>query len=165
MYRITLKRRFTGNIVMMAVVLSTVVVAGVRAAPLTLLETSELIVETAKGRFAFTVELARTWEQKTQGLQGRHRLASNAGMLFDYQPPQLTVMWMKNTYLALDIIFIAADGRIINIVQRTTPLSPAKIRSDRPARAVLEVNAGTVAWLGILPGNRVLHPIFGVTAR
>ncbi len=155
-----MKHRFAVNIVMITAVVSTTVVFGVRAAPLEPFETSELIVETARGRFAFTVELARTWEQKMQGLQGRRRLAPNAGMLFDYQPPQRTVMWMKNTYLPLDIIFIAADGHIINIVQRTVPLSPAKIRSDWPARAVLEVNAGTVARLGILPGNRVVHPIF-----
>lgn len=160
-HKITVKHRFAGNMLMMAAVVSTAVVFGVRAAPLAPFETSELTVETARGRFVFTVELARTWEQKMQGLQGRRRLAPNAGMLFDFQPPRLAVMWMKNTFLPLDMIFIAADGRIINIVQRTVPLSPAKIRSDWPARAVLEVNAGTVARLGILPGNRVIHPFFG----
>ena len=69
-------------------------------------------------------------------------------------------MWMKNTLIPLDMLFIESDGRIAKIVERTVPLSLASIASERPVRAVLELNAGTAARLGIQPGDRVLHPAF-----
>ena len=122
---------------------------------------SEATVVTAAGnRYAFRVELARTPEERVQGLQERQTLAADAGMLFDFAAPQPVTMWMKNTPLALDMIFIAADGRIVNIARDTTPRSLKVIESDGPVRGVLEVRAGTTARLGIRPGDRVVHEIF-----
>ena len=121
---------------------------------------SRLTVETVRGRFAFTVEVADTGARRTQGLQGRRTLATNAGMLFDFQTPQMVSMWMKDTYLPLDMIFVAADGGILNIAERTVPHSLIPVASAGEALAVLEVNAGTVARLGIRPGDRIYHPIF-----
>ena len=128
-------------------------------------ETSRLVVASAGGRHVFTVELAVSAAQRSQGLQNRRRLASDAGMLFDFEAAQPIFFWMKNTYLPLDIMFIADDGRIINIARDTTPLSPAKITSSGPARAVLEVNAGTAKRLGIEAGDSVEHPIFTSQAK
>lgn len=117
-------------------------------------------VVTAGGRYDFTVELAIDDRQRAQGLMGRPALAPGAGMLFDFKVPQPVTMWMKNTHIALDMLFIDASGRIANIVENTQPMSLATIASSRPVRAVLELNAGTARRLGVKPGDRVLHPIF-----
>jgi len=98
-----------------------------------------------------------------QGLQGRRRLAADAGMLFDFGRPVPVMMWMKDTHVSLDMLFIDAEGRVVNIARGTVPFSLTPIRSAGPVRAVLEVNAGTAARLGIKPGDRVLHPLFGAT--
>jgi len=124
---------------------------------------SRLTVETARGRFEFAVEVADTVARRMQGLQGRHTLEPNAGMLFDFQTPQRISMWMKDTYLPLDMIFVAADGVVLNIAEKTVPHSLVPITSAGEALAVLEVNAGTARRLGIRPGDRVYHPIFDGT--
>lgn len=147
------RRRFLG------LALATFAAAGARAAEP--FATSSLSLVTAKGRFRFTVEMALDAAQRAQGLQFRETLAAHAGMLFDYERPQPVTMWMKNTLVPLDMLFISADGRVVNIAADTVPKSLAPISSAGPVRAVLEVNAGTAARLGIEPGDRVIHPIFG----
>lgn len=123
--------------------------------------TSEATIVTASGnRYPFRVELARTPDERAQGLQGRKALAADAGMLFEFETPQPVAMWMKDTYVSLDMIFIAADGRIVNIARDTTPQSLAVLESAAPVMGVLEVRAGTTARLGIRPGDRVVHKIF-----
>jgi len=122
---------------------------------------AEVLVVTAKGRFLFTVEVAETEAQRRQGLQHRKGLAAGAGMLFDYKRVQPVAMWMKDTLIPLDMLFIDAAGRVVNVARDTVPLSRAAIPSAAPVRAVLEVNAGTARRLGIRPGDRVLHAIFG----
>ena len=123
-------------------------------------ETSQLSIDTARGRFIFTVEMAVTEDQRILGLQKRAQLRRNAGMLFDYHRPRLVAMWMKNTYLPLDILFIDVTGRIVNIAHDTTPGSLRSIHSAGPVRAVLEINGGIANKLGIRPGDKVLHPVF-----
>lgn len=91
----------------------------------------------------------------------RRSMPADTGMLFDYKRPQIITMWMRNTLLPLDMIFIAADGKIINIAQRTVPGSLDTIPSHGPALAVLEVNGGTASRLKIKSGDTVIHPIFG----
>jgi uncharacterized protein len=81
-------------------------------------------------------------------------------MLFDFKQEQPIMMWMKNTPLSLDMIFIRSDGIIVRIAENTTPQSTQTIPSGRPARAVLEVIAGTSRKLGIVAGDRVVHPMF-----
>jgi hypothetical protein len=125
------------------------------------IEASALVVVTGAGnRFRFAVELARTPEERAQGLQGRKTLAAESGMLFQFAPPQPVSMWMKNTYVSLDMIFIAGDGRIVHVARDTEPLSLRMIESPGPVAAVLELKAGTTARLGIRPGDRVEHQIF-----
>ena len=111
-------------------------------------------------RHRFRVEIVSTPQDRAQGLQGRKKLDPDAGMLFDFGVPLPVYMWMKNTYIALDMIFIAPDGRIVNIARGTTPESLAIIESAGPVRAGLEVPAGTTARLGIRPGDKVENRIF-----
>ena len=90
----------------------------------------------------------------------RRRLASNGGMLFIFPSVKVLNMWMKNTYLPLDMLFIDASGRIVNIVERTVPGSLEAISSVERAMAVLEVNGGTTSRLKIQKGDRVRHRAF-----
>lgn len=120
-----------------------------------------LTVRTADGgEWAFDIELALSPEQQAQGLMYRRSLAPDAGMLFVYRPARPVTMWMKNTVIPLDMLFIAEDGEIVKIVERTVPFSLATISSDRRVRAVLEINGGTADRLGIRPGDRIVHPAF-----
>ena len=118
------------------------------------------VVRAGGGRYSFDVEIAETSRQRTQGLQGRKQLALGAGMLFDFKNPQLVTMWMKNTYVSLDMIFIATDGSIIKIARETLPKSLTIIESGGVVLGVLEVRAGTAGRLGIKKGDRVEHRIF-----
>jgi uncharacterized membrane protein (UPF0127 family) len=94
------------------------------------------------------------------GLQHRRVLAADAGMLFDYRQSRPVAMWMKNTHLPLDMLFIDAAGRVARVARHTVPLSLTPIPSGEPVRAVLELNAGVTRLLGIQAGDRVEHPIF-----
>ena len=119
-----------------------------------------LEIVTKSGVQVFSVEMATTEEEKTTGLMYRKELADGKGMLFDFSPEQQVSMWMKNTYIPLDMIFIRADGRILRIAKNPEPQSTAIIRSGGPAKGVLEVIAGTAKKYGIAPGDRVAHPLF-----
>ncbi len=123
--------------------------------------TSELTIISATGPHRFKVELAETPAQMTQGLMFRTSLAPDAGMLFDYQQPTVATMWMRNTLIPLDMLFVDAQGRIVNIHERAVPQSHDVIAAAAPVRAVIELNGGTASRLGIEPGDRVIHPIFG----
>ena len=101
----------------------------------------------------FSVEMATTEEEKTTGLMYRKELADGKGMLFDFSPEQQVSMWMKNTYISLDMIFIRADGRILRIAENTEPLSTKIISSGGLAKGVLEVIAGTAQKYGIRPAT------------
>lgn len=115
-----------------------------------------LSIDTAKGRQHFTVELALTPAQQEQGLMFRSRLAPDAGMLFVAAQPQIMTFWMHDTLIPLDMLFIAAGGRIVDLHERAVPMSDATIVSHAPAIAVLELNGGTVDRLGIKVGD-VVH--------
>jgi uncharacterized protein len=123
-------------------------------------ERTPLAIESASGTLNFEVELAITPEQRRQGLMFRESLDADQGMLFDFGDTVPVTMWMRNTLIPLDMLFIDADGRIARIVADTEPLSDAVIGSGDPVRAVLELAAGTSAELGIAVGDRVVHPIF-----
>ena len=125
--------------------------------------TAPLTILTANGPQKFTVELATTPAQMAQGLMFRQSLAPDAGMLFDFVAPSRAMMWMKNTLIPLDMLFVDAEGHIVNIGERAVPGSLATIAAAAPVRAVIELNGGTAARLGIRPGDRVVFPIFGST--
>ncbi len=136
------------------------------AAPATLAQslqtfpTGELTIESAKGAHKFTVEIATTPAQMEQGLMFRRKMAPDAGMLFVFNTPSKASMWMKNTFIPLDMLFIDPEGRIINIAERRVPESLDTTGPAAPARAVLELNGGTAQRLGIKPGDRVRSPAF-----
>ncbi len=141
-------------------VLSIVLLAAAACAQGSMMPTSELKIASKSGERVFTVELAATPEDRTRGLMFRRKLDADAGMLFDFETDAPVAMWMKNTLIPLDMLFIDAGGRIVNIHQRAVPGSLASIPSAGPVRAVLELNGGTVARLKIRPGDRVIHPVF-----
>jgi len=114
-----------------------------------------LTITTAKGKsHKFIVEVARTPEEQARGLMERQSLDPNRGMIFPYQPPQPVAFWMKNTLIPLDMIFIAPGGIILRIEQ-AVPLSLEPVGSGEAVEAVLEINAGRSAELGIAAGDRV----------
>ena len=123
--------------------------------------TGELTIVSATGPHKFTVEIATTPGQMQQGLMFRPSLPPDSGMLFDYGHPVPAMMWMKNTLIPLDMLFVDAQGRVVNIHERAVPGSLDTISAAGPVRATIELNGGTAARLGIKPGDRVLHPIFG----
>ena len=120
-----------------------------------------LTLTTAGGEHVFEVEIASTPEEKAMGLMFRTSLAGNAGMLFPYSPPQEATMWMRNTYFSLDMVFIRADGIVHRVEPRTEPFSERVIASRGDVAAVLELKAGTAERLGLKPGDRVRHALFG----
>jgi len=120
-----------------------------------------LYVQTTSGRHDFKVELAVTPQQRAIGLMYRTHMGADRGMLFANGVERETGFWMKNTYIPLDIIFIHRDGRIANIAADTIPLSLESVRSAGPVFAILELNAGTSALIGLKPGDMVHHQLFG----
>jgi uncharacterized membrane protein (UPF0127 family) len=142
-------------LVAMLVALWAMATPGARAASIQSLE-----IVTKSGVQVFSVEMATTEQEKETGLMYRKELADGKGMLFDFSPEQEVSMWMKNTYIPLDMIFIRADGRILRIAENTEPLSTRIIPSRGLAKGVLEVIAGTAKKYGIEPGDRVGHPLF-----
>ncbi|CAO4165288.1 DUF192 domain-containing protein [Methylorubrum zatmanii] len=130
------------------------------AAPAAQAATEPLGIVSKGGRHAFQVEVMRNDAQRAKGLMYRRTMAPDHGMLFDFERPMPVTMWMKNTYLSLDMVFIRSDGTIARIAPDTEPLSTKVIPSGEPVLAVLELNAGTAAKLGIRAGDRVEHAMF-----
>jgi len=141
--------------------LGLVALRGAARAQLAAFTKSKLVIETAKGKFPFDIELALTPPQMEQGLMFRRAMAADAGMLFDYVEPQRMAMWMKNTLIPLDMLFIGKNGTVVDFHERAVPQSLDTIETKVPARAVLELNGGTVARLGIKLGDIVHHAFFG----
>jgi uncharacterized membrane protein (UPF0127 family) len=117
-----------------------------------------LVVFTEGGERNFTVEIADDPAERQQGLMFREAMADDHGMLFVFGETQLVGFWMKDTPLALDLIFIGQDGRV-RAVRRGEPLSVATISPDVPVRFVLEVKAGVARAIGLKDGDRIRHPV------
>lgn len=119
-----------------------------------------LEIATKTGVVVLEVEVARTDKQRETGLMFRKEMPERQGMLFDFKQDQPVYMWMKNTFIPLDMLFIRADGTIARIEAMTTPFSERTISSGEPVRAVLELNGGAARRLGIAPGDRVSNTLF-----
>jgi uncharacterized protein len=119
-----------------------------------------LVIVSSGARHSFEVEVMRTDEERARGLMFRRYMPANRGMLFDFNAVAPVSMWMKDTFIPLDMIFIRADGVIARIAENTDPLSTRTISSGEPVLGVLELNGGAAAKLGIKPGDRVEHPLF-----
>ncbi len=120
-----------------------------------------LVIETETGPVAFTVELAESQNARTRGMMHRDSIGADEGMLFDFEVEQVTSIWMRNTRIPLDIIYIRADGTIAKIVANAVPFSLRPMYSDYPVISVLEIAGGRSAELGIEPGDLVRHAWFG----
>lgn len=123
----------------------------------------ELTIEGASGTHHFDIWVADTVARRSQGLMFVQSLPKAHGMLFLFGEPQPVSMWMKNTLIPLDMLFVAADGRVTRIAARTEPQSLDTIESGSPVTAVLELGGGECERLGIRPGDRLRHAAF--TAR
>jgi hypothetical protein len=127
---------------------------------------SELQVVTASGSHRFEVWIAADDRSRERGLMFVTSLPPDQGMLFLFEHPQYAAFWMKNTYLSLDLIFIRADGVVVNIELDARPHSEEPIASTAPVTAVLELLAGTAKRIGLSAGSRIVHPAFaGASAR
>lgn len=132
----------------------TIVLAKMRADTLT-------IVSAESGAaVSFDVEIAVTEAEKALGLMYRTNLPLGRGMLFPYANAHEITMWMRNTYIPLDMLFIRSDGSVHRIEANTQPLSESVIASGGPVTAVLEIAGGSAAKFGIKPGDKVRHAIF-----
>lgn len=122
--------------------------------------TQPLTIVSAEGSHDFQVEFAADDKARARGLMFRKRMAPDHGMLFDFGRAQPVAMWMKNTFIPLDMLFIASDGRVVQIHRNARPHDLTPIRAMIPVRAVLELKGGITAELGIRAGDRVRHPLF-----
>lgn len=135
--------------------------ADLEFSPAAAFERGTLTVETEAGAaHRFEVELALEPADRSRGLMFRETMPADHGMLFDFERSQPVTMWMRNTILPLDMLFIEDTGRVAWVASDTTPFSEDLIEAPVPVRAVLELNAGTAKRLGIAPGARVVHRLF-----
>lgn len=121
--------------------------------------TTQLNVSTMNGDIHFNVEVARTPDEMQKGLMYRTEMPLTNGMIFDIYPVRPIAMWMKNTQISLDMLFVAPDATISMIKEHATPLSEELIISRDPVRAVIEIPAGNVMRYNIRVGDKVQHDI------
>lgn len=152
-------RRFPAAcLALLLLALAPVMAFAQQAAPATGLET--LAIVGSGQRHVFQVEVMRTPDQRARGLMHRNYLPPDRGMLFDFGQVEPVAMWMQNTFIPLDMLFIRADGTVVRIAAQTEPLSTRTIPSGEPVLSVLEINGGIAVKLGIKPGDKVEHPLF-----
>lgn len=137
------------------VAFSWIMASGADAAPL-----EKVTIVTASGQKSFDVEVMRTEAEREKGLMFRNYLPTERGMLFDFGVEKPVMMWMKDTPLPLDMIFIRKNGTIARIAADTEPFSLTVLSSGEPVIGVLEINAGLAEKLGIRAGDKVIHALF-----
>ncbi|MCK5423893.1 MAG: DUF192 domain-containing protein [Emcibacter sp.] len=121
---------------------------------------SELSVLAVGHKYRFKVEIAETDDQRARGLMFREKMADRDGMLFLFKENKMVTMWMKNTFIPLDILFINQKGLIVHIAKSTVPHSLDVISSHESVISALELNAGMTNKLNIRVGDRIEHPFF-----
>jgi uncharacterized membrane protein (UPF0127 family) len=123
--------------------------------------TDPLTIVSGDTSHAFKVELADTPKESEMGLMHRSSMPKDHGMIFDFRPEREVNMWMKNTLIPLDMLFLDGDGTVLAIAENARPHSERLVGPGIPVSSVLELNAGMVKELGIKPGDKVLHKLFG----
>ena len=119
-----------------------------------------LTLRTATGEHTFSVEVAATSATRERGLMYRRYMPMDRGMLFEFDRDEPVAFWMKNTFIPLDMVFIARNGKVMRIVDRAEPMSETAIPSGGPVAAVLELNGGAAAQIGLKVGDMARHPFF-----
>lgn len=122
-------------------------VSGLGVVPLTIVHAGQ--------RLEFRVEVARSGPEQARGLMFRTAMGANEGMIFPMDPPRAAAFWMRNTVIPLDLLFVGVDGRISNIAANAVPYDERPLASVGLVKAVLELNGGRAAELGIVPGDTV----------
>ena len=140
--------------------IATATLAQQKPDPAAVFPVEALEIVTSNGSFQFSVEIADESEERSRGLMFRETMLPTHGMLFDFGETAPIMMWMKNTPLSLDMVFIKEDGTIARIADNTKPFSTAIISSGEPVSHVLELNAGIAKQIGAKPGDRVMHAFF-----
>lgn len=128
-------------------------------------EREPLVIHTANGPHTFAVEIADTPEKRAKGLMNRDRLGARHGMLFNFKRPQRVSMWMHNTRISLDMLFVDTKGRIVFIEYEAPPMTQDPRGPSTPVVAVVELRGGVARALGIRPGDTVDHPMFSGPRR
>jgi uncharacterized membrane protein (UPF0127 family) len=133
----------------------------VAADGVTRLPTEPLVIDMAGGgKVTFETEIADDDAERSRGLMFRRSMQEHEAMLFIWPAPYEVGMWMRNTYIPLDMLFIAADGKIVHIARETVPHSLDVITAGQKVLAVLEISGGAAARFGISPGDQVRHRFF-----
>jgi hypothetical protein len=120
--------------------------------------TGTLVLKTDSGDHSFNIEVATTNQERALGLMFRRSLPENGGMLFLYDQPQAAAMWMKNTLIPLDMVFISPEGKVHRIESNAEPFSTAVIPSEGDIVGVLELKGGEAGRIGLKRGDKVLYP-------
>jgi uncharacterized membrane protein (UPF0127 family) len=120
----------------------------------------KLEIDTASGPHVFNVEVVRTPAERERGLMDRRTMPQDRGMLFDFQTEQPVIFWMKDTYIPLDMIFVAQNGRVVGIKHDAKPMDETLIPSGAPALGVIELNGGVTNTIGLKIGDMVKNPLF-----
>ena len=145
-------------------VLSAFAILAIAVSPAALadpMEITPLTIQSGDVEHVFSVEIANDPDEISYGLMNRESMDIDKGMLFDFGVPREPAMYMKNTLIPLDMLFISADGHVEMIARNAVPGSLRTISPGAPVKSVLELNGGQAAALGLQPGDTVIHPIFG----
>lgn len=150
-----LKRRRIAAVAVVSLSMSLSMTVAQAKAPVQRLE-----IDTASGPHVFQVEVMRSAEERARGLMERRSMPRRHGMLFDFQTEQPVWFWMKDTYIPLDMIFVAKNGRVVSIKHDAKPMDETLIPSGAPTLGVIELNAGEANAIGVAVGDKVKNPIF-----
>ncbi len=123
----------------------------------------KITIENGKGKFSWKIDLASDQPSRSKGLMHRQSMIPQTGMLFRFEETRSVSMWMKNTFISLDMVFLDSAGRIKNIHRSAVPHSLEIINSKGPVRYVLEINAGEADSHGLQVGGQFRHPWFAVS--
>ena len=124
-------------------------------------EPKPLTIVTTEGQHEFLVEEAKTLDQQARGMMFRESMDADTGMIFEFAEPKLATIWMKNTSIALDILFVRSNGKILKIEHSHKPYTLRSTSSEAVVAAVVELKGGESKLRGIRPGDTVKHPFFG----
>ena len=120
-----------------------------------------LTIVAENGTHSFMVEEAKTLEQQARGMMWRNEMGDDEGMIFEFEEPKVSTIWMKNTAIPLDILFVRSNGEILKIEHMAQPYTLRSASSEAVVAAVVELKGGRALELGIKPGDTVQHPFFG----